>query len=110
MRQTNGGLQGLINRFDVARDRFRRADDLSTALNSQSNCLKLLEESTKTAAGGGLPKENAPQPLVNRTPQLISCQSQQFLKFCKDHQPKKNRAIRSIHCGGSPTTDSTCPD
>jgi len=46
MRQTKGGLKELINSFGVARDSFRRSDDLS-ALYSQFNGLKLLEESPK---------------------------------------------------------------
>jgi len=65
MRQTKGGLKELINCFGIARDSFRRADDLLSALNSQSNGLKLLDESPKRkkAAGGRLPK--APQPRAN---------------------------------------------
>jgi len=67
MGQTKGDLKELINSFVVARDSFRRADDLLSVLNSQFNGLKLLEESPKRekAAGGRLPKANAPQPLVN---------------------------------------------
>jgi len=49
MRQTKGGLKELINSFGVARDSFRRADDLLSALNSQFNGLKLLDESPKAA-------------------------------------------------------------
>jgi len=57
-------LKELINSFGVARNSFRRADLLS-ALNSQFNGLKLLDESPKRkkAASGRLPK--APQPRAN---------------------------------------------
>jgi len=34
MRQTKGGLKKLINSFGVARDSFRRADDLFSALGT----------------------------------------------------------------------------
>lgn len=47
MRQTKGGFKELINTFGVARDSYRRADDLLSALNSQLNSLKLLEKSPK---------------------------------------------------------------
>jgi len=47
MRQTKGGLKELINSFGIARDSFRRVDDLLSALNSQFNGLKLLDESPK---------------------------------------------------------------
>jgi len=64
MRQTKGGLKEVINSFGVARDSFRRSDDLLSALSSQFNGLKLKEESPKRkkAAGGRLPRANAPQP------------------------------------------------
>jgi len=53
MSQTKGGLKELINSFGVARDSFHRADDLLSALNSQFNGLKLLDDS------------KAPQPRAN---------------------------------------------
>jgi len=83
MRQTKGGLKELINSFGVARDSFCRADDLS-ALNSHFNGLKLLDESPKRkqAAGGRLPKAPQPRAIINRTPQLISCQSQHIRICC----------------------------
>jgi len=64
-RQTKGGLKELINSFAVARDSFRRADDLLSALNSQFNVLKLLVDfpKGKKAAGVRLPK--APQQRAN---------------------------------------------
>jgi len=67
MGQTKGGLKELINSFVVARDSFRRADDLLFALNSQFNGLNLLEESPKRkkATGGRLTKANATQPRAN---------------------------------------------
>jgi len=43
MRPTKGGLKELINSFGVARDCFRRADDLLSALNSQFNGPKLFD-------------------------------------------------------------------
>jgi len=41
MRQSKSCLRGVINSFGVARDSFRRADELLSALNSQFNGLKL---------------------------------------------------------------------
>jgi len=80
MRQTKSGLKELINSFGVARGSFRRADELLSALFSQLNGLRLLDEfpKRKKASGGRLP--NAPQ-MINRTLQLISSQSQQ-IRIC----------------------------
>jgi len=47
MRQTKGGLKGEINSLGIARDSFRRAGELLSALDSQFNSLKLLDQSQK---------------------------------------------------------------
>jgi len=83
MRQTKGGLKELSNSFGVAKDSFCRADDLLSALNSQFNGLKLLDESPsakKPLVVGCLRPRNHGL-MINRTPQLISYQSQQ-IRIC----------------------------
>jgi len=37
MRQTKDGLKGIFNSFGIARDSFRQADELLSALDSQFN-------------------------------------------------------------------------
>jgi len=67
MRQNKGDLKGLTNSFRRARDSFRWADDLHSALDLQFNSLKLR-----------ITPRNHWQ-MINK---LISCQSQQILKCC----------------------------
>jgi len=61
------GLKDVINSFSVARDSFHRAEELLSALDSQFNGLKLLDESPKRkkATGCRQPGENTPQPTEN---------------------------------------------
>jgi len=82
MRQTKGGLKELINSFGIARDCFRRADDILCALNSQFNGLKLLDKSPKIKKAAGCLRPRHHGQMINRTPQLISCQSQQIRICC----------------------------
>lgn len=90
-----GDLKVVINSFEVATDSFRQADDLLFALDSQSNSFKLIEKPLKRKKGddGTLPKRNACRhwQVINRTPQQISCQSQQILTPGLHRQLKKIR-------------------
>jgi len=125
MRQTKDCLKEVINSFGVARDSFRRADDLLSALNSQFNGLRLLDESPKRkkAADGRLPK--APQPRVNdqqdsTTDQLsIVANPHTLLRSAtkKDSEQSNQSAVEGprpvkipncLHCFS--TCDSTSPD
>jgi len=84
MRQTKGGLKELINSFGVARDNFRRADDLLSAPNSQFNGLTLIEESQKRKKGGGrrLPKANATPPQAIDQQDSTTDQLSQQIRIC----------------------------
>jgi len=67
-----GGLKGVINSFGVARVRLCRADELLSALDSQFNSLKLLDESPKRKknTGGRQRRKNTrnPQKEIIRAP------------------------------------------
>jgi len=100
-------LKELINSFGVARDSFRRADDFFSALNSQFNGLKLLDESPKRkkAAGGRLPK--APQPRANdqqdSTPDQLSIAANPHMLLRsaakKDSEQSDQSAVEGAHPG-----------
>jgi len=71
MRQTKGGLKGVINSFGIATSSFRRADEFLSVLDSQFNSLKLLDESPRRK-----------KAMMIRASSRSSGQPQQILKCC----------------------------
>jgi len=64
----------VINSFRLARDSFRRSDELLSALHSQFNNLKLLDKSPKRkkSTGDRKPRKKIPQPLENNHQRAIT--------------------------------------
>jgi len=86
MRQTKYGLKGIINSFGIARDTFRQANELLSALDSKSIAssykmsLQSINKSLVVDSLGRTPRNS--RKVIIRAPSRSSSRPQQIRKCC----------------------------